>query len=98
MRPVWLIHRFMQFRDDLVRLWRAFLDPRTPFWLKAAMVGTVLYLFSPIDLLPDFLLGLGLVDDLIIVPLLLSWIARHLPGEPAGPHEGPTVEGTARRM
>jgi uncharacterized membrane protein YkvA (DUF1232 family) len=97
MRTFWLAQRFFQFRRDLGRLWHAFFDPRTPLWLKAAMVGVTLYLFSPIDLIPDFLLGLGFLDDLIVVPFLLSWIARHLPGEPAGPHDGPTVEGTARR-
>jgi len=106
MRTVWIAHRLMQFRHDLARLWRAFLDPRTPLWLKAAMIGVVLYLVSPIDLIPDILLGFGFIDDLILVPLMLSWIARRLPDEePEATSEpqtrardGQTIDGTARRL
>jgi uncharacterized membrane protein YkvA (DUF1232 family) len=105
MRTIWIAHRLMQFRHDLAKLWRAFLDPKTPLWLKAAMIGVVLYLVSPLDLIPEFLLGLGIVDDLILVPLMLSWIAKYVPEENAEPaaeptrtRDGKTIDGTARRM
>jgi uncharacterized membrane protein YkvA (DUF1232 family) len=88
----------MKFRHDLVRLWRAFFDSRTPFYLKAAMVGAVVYLVSPFYIIPEFLLGLGLVDDLVLVPMVLTWIANRLPpGVGEREHDAKTVDGTARR-
>lgn len=100
MRTFWAVHRLLQFRHDLGKLWRAFRDRRTPLWLKAAMVGAVLYLISPIDLIPEFLLLIGIVDDLILVPLMLSWIAKYVPEEePDGEAaDGKTIDGTARRL
>lgn len=101
MRTIWIAQRLIQFRHDLARLWRAFWNPKTPFWLKAAMIGVVLYLVSPLDLIPDFLLGFGIVDDLILVPLMLGWIASRLPpeeDEADAPAAGQTINGTARRL
>lgn len=98
MRKLFLLRHLMKFRHDLVRLWRAFFDARTPLYLKAAMVGTVVYLVSPFDLIPEFLLGFGLLDDLVLVPMVLTWIANRLPpGVGESPDEVRTVDGTARR-
>lgn len=79
MRKINLAARFFTFRKELAILWRAFLNPATPLWLKAAMLGVVAYLVSPIDLIPEFLPILGIVDDLVLVPLMVSWIARRVP-------------------
>ena len=50
----------------------AYNDPRTPLISKILIGITIGYLLSPVDLIPDFIPFLGLVDDLIIVPLLIS--------------------------
>lgn len=96
--------RVYTFRNEVGRLWRAFLQPKTPLYLKAAMVGVVLYLISPIDFIPDFIPGFGWLDDLVLIPLAVSWIVSMLPRETsepksrdAGLRDGPTIEGTARR-
>src|SRR5688572_7141849 len=49
---------------DQVKLgWRLLRDPRVP-WIKNALPAfAALYLISPIDPIPDFLLGLGQLDD-----------------------------------
>lgn len=103
MRKLNLAARLLTFRNELAVLWRAFLDPTTPLWLKAAMLGVVAYLISPIDLIPEFLPLLGIVDDLVLVPLMVSWIAKRVPQaakarsgrSSAG---GPTIDGTWRRL
>jgi uncharacterized membrane protein YkvA (DUF1232 family) len=101
MRKFALIARLIQFRNELVLLWRAFFDPTTPLILKAAMLGVVAYVVSPIDLVPEFIPFLGVVDDLVLIPLAVEWIARRLPGyeqtRPEGPRKGPTIDGTYRR-
>lgn len=46
-------------------------DPRVPRRSKLILGGTLLYLVSPIDVVPDFVPGLGQVDDLVVVLLSL---------------------------
>lgn len=43
-----------------------------------AMVGALLYFFSPIDALPDFLLGAGLLDDAVVLSACLKLIKSDL--------------------
>jgi uncharacterized membrane protein YkvA (DUF1232 family) len=52
-------------------------DPRTPLAAKALVAGVLIYLISPIDIIPDFIPVLGWVDDAILVPLGL-WLASRL--------------------
>ena len=76
--------RLFIFRSEVITLWRAFRHPETPFHLKAAMVFVVAYLVSPIDLIPDFIPFVGWVDDLVLVPLMVSLIVKLLPIEVTG--------------
>ena len=66
-------------RGDAKRLWYALGHPEAPVWLKAGAAAIVLYLFSPIDLVPDMIPILGVVDDLVIVPMALRWLLSRLP-------------------
>jgi uncharacterized membrane protein YkvA (DUF1232 family) len=99
-----LLARFMTFRKEVIILWRAFFRPETPLYLKVLMVATVLYLFSPVDLIPEFIPVLGFVDDLILVPMIVSWIVSRLPqasgtrtSSAASGRFTKTIDGTARR-
>jgi uncharacterized membrane protein YkvA (DUF1232 family) len=66
-------------KRDGVMLWFACRDPRTPWWLKALAMFVVAYALSPIDLVPDFIPVLGFVDDVLLLPVLIWLIVRHLP-------------------
>ncbi len=57
----------------------AYSDPRTPWTAKLLIGLTVGYLLSPIDLIPDFIPVLGIVDDLILVPLLIKASIKLIP-------------------
>lgn len=74
-----MVFRFLTFRKELVTLWRAFMAAETPLHLKALMLLVPLYLLSPLDLIPDFIPFVGWLDDLVIVPLLVSRIVSMLP-------------------
>ena len=64
---------------DLIRLTRSLLaDRATPRRVKVAMGGLLIYLLSPIDLIPDFIPVLGSVDDLAITALVLRWAGRRV--------------------
>jgi uncharacterized membrane protein YkvA (DUF1232 family) len=69
--------------DFVALLVRLIADPRVERALKGQLILVTLYVLSPLDLIPDFLLPLGLVDDTVAVALMLSRFARILaePGE-----------------
>jgi len=55
--------------------WRLLRDPRVPAmpkWLIPA--GALIYFLSPIDLIPDFILGLGQIDDLSVIAVAVAMI------------------------
>jgi uncharacterized membrane protein YkvA (DUF1232 family) len=61
-------------------------DPRVPWYAKALAACVLAYLFSPIDLIPDFIPVIGYLDDLIIVPLGLLLVIRLIPHEVMAEH------------
>lgn len=56
-------------------------DPRTPWLVRILACAVAAYALSPIDLIPDFIPVLGLLDDLIVVPLGLMLVLRLIPQE-----------------
>jgi len=54
-------------------------DPRVPRRAKVAVLVAMLWVLSPIDLIPEFLPVIGPVDDIIVVALLLRYAARSIP-------------------
>lgn len=62
-------------RDGLA-LYLAARDPRVPWAVKAFCVLVAAYVLSPIDLIPDFIPVLGLLDEVILVPLAVAAIVR----------------------
>ena len=66
-------------QGDARQLWRAIKHPASPGWLKPAVALMVIYVLSPVDLLPETIPLLGLVDDVVLVPLAISFIAKRLP-------------------
>ncbi len=95
------MRRILQFWTELTVLWRAFLAPETPVWLKGLMLLIPAYLLSPIDIIPDFIPVFGWLDDAIVIPLLVSWLVRLVP-QPAPRttrRDGaPIIDGDYRRL
>jgi uncharacterized membrane protein YkvA (DUF1232 family) len=66
----------------LVKLvFRLMRDPRVPARSKAVLFLLAGYLASPIDVVPDFIVGIGHVDDLIIAVFALDHILNRVPDE-----------------
>ncbi len=60
-------------------LYLAVRDPRTPWYARAVAAAVVAYALSPIDLIPDFIPVVGLLDDLIVVPLGFALALKLIP-------------------
>ncbi len=66
-------------KRDVVAVYLAARDRRTPWAVRVLAVAVAAYALSPIDLVPDFIPVLGYLDDLLIVPLGLMLVLRLLP-------------------
>ncbi|NKE65403.1 DUF1232 domain-containing protein [Ramlibacter sp. RBP-2] len=70
-------------RGDARQLWFALRHPAAPGWLKVGTALIALYLLSPVDIVPDWLPVIGVLDDLVLVPLAIRWLLRRLPPDVA---------------
>ena len=66
-------------KRDIVAVWIAGRDPRVIWYVRALAVAVAAYAFSPIDLIPDFIPVLGLLDDLILVPIGILLVVKLVP-------------------
>jgi len=46
--------------------------PGTPLWIRGTIISTILYLISPVDACPDFLPGVGYLDDIALLGLVVA--------------------------
>ena len=79
---------------DVLRLARSLIGDRSvPLGVRAALVGMVAWVVNPLDLIPEFILILGPLDDVVVAVLVLRYVRRRLgddqlsrrwPGTPQG--------------
>jgi uncharacterized membrane protein YkvA (DUF1232 family) len=66
-------------RRDVLALWIVARDPRTPLAPKLLCAAIAAYALSPIDLIPDVIPVLGLLNEVILLPPLILLAARLVP-------------------
>jgi uncharacterized membrane protein YkvA (DUF1232 family) len=71
--------RARRLKTEMLALSLAVRHPGTPWYAKLVVAGAVAYAVTPVDFFPDALPILGLVDDLIFVPLALGLAVRFVP-------------------
>lgn len=50
-------------------------NPKYRWWM---ILGTILYIFSPFDIAPDFIPVIGQLDDIVVLTLLVSEVSQLL--------------------
>ena len=103
----------VSFLRTLRLVWRLLADPRVPLFPKLIVLAAAIYVISPVDLIPDLILGLGQLDDLGIAMLAVGVFIQLCPpalvdehrraiagesGKPAKPSDEETIEGSFRVM
>lgn len=68
-------------KQEIVVLFLAFQHTKTPTFAKLLIAITIGYAVSPIDLIPDFIPVIGLIDDLILLPAMIVIAIRLIPEE-----------------
>jgi len=66
------------FAEDLVAAYYCAIDPETPGYVRAVLLGAVAYFVLPIDMIPDVLAGLGFTDDASVIAAAVAAVGRHL--------------------
>jgi uncharacterized membrane protein YkvA (DUF1232 family) len=61
--------RARRLKAETYTLYLAYRHPRTPWYAKVFVALIVGYVFSPIDPIPDFIPVIGLLDELVVVPI-----------------------------
>ncbi len=93
--------------DQVWLTWKLLFDKRVPYWMKAVALLPLLYVLSPIDIIPDFLIGLGQLDDLGLVLAGMRLFESLVPESIVQEHRGAikassgsaeTIEGTNYRV
>lgn len=74
-----LRERARELRVHTMTVWYAARDPRLPWPVRLLALAVAAYAFSPIDLIPDFIPVLGLLDDLVLLPLGLALVVKLTP-------------------
>lgn len=68
-------------KQDIPTVYLALKKNETPVIAKIFAMITVVYALSPVDLVPDFIPIIGFLDDLIILPMLVSITIKFIPKE-----------------
>lgn len=64
--------RTIPFITEVVAAYYAMLDPTTPARAKLTLIAALAYFVTPLDLIPDFFLGLGFLDDATVLAAALA--------------------------
>ncbi|HVJ03413.1 MAG TPA: YkvA family protein [Sphingomonas sp.] len=88
-----LAHRI---RIEAHAVWLAVRDPRTPLHARLFGVLVAAYALSPIDLIPDFIPVLGLLDDAVLIPLGVWLFEKMVPAAQLAEHRA-TAEAASHR-
>nr|WP_269836773.1 DUF1232 domain-containing protein [[Clostridium] innocuum] len=71
--------RAQQLKQDIPVIYLVWKDQDTPLAARLVVGCTILYALSPIDLVPDVIPVLGLLDDVILLPALILLAIRLIP-------------------
>ena len=62
----------------MVKDYRAGVYKQVPWFTISAIAAAFIYVVSPFDLVPDFIPGLGYLDDMTFLTIVTSWIDTDL--------------------
>jgi uncharacterized membrane protein YkvA (DUF1232 family) len=71
----WLLKQLDQLKINVTTLWLIFLDSKSWVGKKLLIFVFLCYALSPIDLIPDFIPIIGLLDEIALFPVVI-WLIR----------------------
>ena len=71
--------RARSLKIELIALALAARHPQTPWYARLVVAGCVAYALTPVDFVPDAIPVVGIIDDLIFIPLAIALAVRFIP-------------------
>ena len=73
------VREILRVIPDILRLLRALVtDGSVPLDARLVLVGLIAWIVSPIDLIPEFIPGLGPLDDVIVAIVAMRYVRRRI--------------------
>ncbi len=88
-----LVEAVMVLPNVVKLLTRLLRDPRVPMRRKAFIGAVLAYVLSPVDLIPDFVVGIGRLDDLVFISLAIDHLMSGAEEEIVREHWDGTEDG-----
>ena len=85
-----------QFVRTLRLVWRLLFDARVPVFPKLIILAAIVYIVSPVDLIPDVILGLGQLDDVGVAFLAIRLFIEMCPLSIVEEHRAAIAAESAR--
>lgn len=70
--------RQIPFTHDLVAAYCCAMDPAVPWRVRGTLIGALAYFVTPLDMVPDLLLGIGYTDDAAVLMAAITMVAAHI--------------------
>ncbi len=77
--PKSIIFRVNRLKTEIYTLYLAFSDPRVPWYARVLLFLLIAYMVSPVDIVPDVIPVLGVLDDIIILSLGIYLVTKMIP-------------------
>ena len=70
--------RQIPFMEEVVAAYYCALDKKTPLRAKGILLAALGYFVLPVDVIPDFVLGLGFTDDIAVLTAAITAVSAHI--------------------
>jgi uncharacterized membrane protein YkvA (DUF1232 family) len=70
--------RHIPFMEDVVAAYYCALDRKTPLRAKGTLLAALGYFVLPVDVIPDFIFGLGFTDDIAVLTAAIAAVSAHI--------------------
>jgi uncharacterized membrane protein YkvA (DUF1232 family) len=70
--------RHVPFMDEVAAAYYCAIDPKTPFRVRGTLLAALAYFVLPLDVIPDFLVGVGFTDDVAVLTAAITAIRGHI--------------------
>ncbi len=77
--PKSIVFRVNRLKTEIYTLYLAFTDPRVPWYARVLLFLLIAYMVSPVDIVPDVIPVLGVLDDIIILSLGIYLVTKMIP-------------------
>ncbi len=66
------------FAEDLAAAYFCAVDPTTPGRVKGILIAALAYFVLPVDIIPDFIAGIGFTDDAAVLATAIALVSSHI--------------------